>query len=192
MNPLIWLISISYMIVFLTKSTIGDWGIFYLKDEMNFDPLKATSFMSTLEIGGFIGSVLIGFLSDFIAKKPDELKTSYHNPKLTLAGACTVVYSICIWLITSPTLFHKDTPYPIFLSITFLLGAMLFGPIQLYGVIATESAPPHLTGTSHAIVAAWANCKFFNLFSINFKRTLILILIFFLNSGCNTFWLSSA
>lgn len=45
-NPFIWLISISYMIVFLTKSCVGDWGIFYLKDEMNFDSHKATSFMS--------------------------------------------------------------------------------------------------------------------------------------------------
>lgn len=49
-NPFIWLISLSYMIVFLTKSCVGDWGVFYLKDELNFDALKATSFMSKLLI----------------------------------------------------------------------------------------------------------------------------------------------
>lgn len=160
-NPFIWLISLSYMIVFLTKSCISDWGVFYLKDELNFDSLKAISFMSTLEVGGFIGSVIIGFLSDFIAKKPEELRSSYHNPKLSLAGLCTVFYSIGLYLICNSTIFHKDIPYPIFLTITFLLGACVFGPIQLYGVIATESAPPHLSGTSHAIVAACANCECF-------------------------------
>lgn len=123
----------------------------------------------TLEVGGFIGSVIIGFLSDLVAKKPDELRSSYHNPKLSLAAFCTVLYSAGLYLICSPALFNKDTPYPIFLSITFLLGACLFGPIQLYGVIATESAPPHLSGTSHAIVAACANRKF-SLLSI--RRTI--------------------
>ena len=47
-NPFIWLISLSYMIVFLTKSCVGDWGVFFLKDELKFDALKATSFMSEL------------------------------------------------------------------------------------------------------------------------------------------------
>lgn len=40
------------MVVFLTKSCVGDWGVFYLKDELSFDALKATSFMSEL-IQGF-------------------------------------------------------------------------------------------------------------------------------------------
>ena len=88
-----------------------------------------------MEVGGFIGSVVIGFASDFIAKKPEELRSSYHNPKLSLAGLCTIFYSLGLYVITSPSLFHKDTSYPVFLSITFLLGACLFGPIQLYGVI---------------------------------------------------------
>lgn len=102
---------------------------------------------------------MIGFLSDYVAKKPEELRSSYHNPKLSLAALCTVFYSIGLYLITTPTIFNPDTPYTIFLGITFLLGAFLFGPIQLYGVIATESAPAHLTGTSHAFVAAFANRK---------------------------------
>lgn len=49
MNPFIWLISLSYMIVFLTKSCLGDWSVFFLKDELHFDALKATSFMSKFE-----------------------------------------------------------------------------------------------------------------------------------------------
>lgn len=39
----------------------------------------------------------------------------------------------------------------------FVLGAGLYGPIAIYGVVATESAPSHLSGTSHAIVALAAN-----------------------------------
>ncbi|MEQ2160449.1 hypothetical protein GOODEAATRI_033832, partial [Goodea atripinnis] len=41
------------------------------------------------------------------------------------------------------------------------LGAMFgfssYGPIALYGVIASESAPSNFCGTSHAVVALMAN-----------------------------------
>lgn len=39
----------------------------------------------------------------------------------------------------------------------FLLGVGIYGPMALYGVIATEAAPAHLSGTSHAIVAMASN-----------------------------------
>lgn len=41
----------------------------------------------------------------------------------------------------------------------FLMGFGLYGPISLYGVMAIEAAPTHLSGTSNAIVAFWANSK---------------------------------
>lgn len=44
------------------------------------------------------------------------------------------------------------------------LGAMFgfssYGPISLFGVIASESAPSNFCGTSHAVVALMANGKF--------------------------------
>lgn len=44
-----------------------------------------------------------------------------------------------------------------------MLGAVFgfssYGPIALFGVIANESAPPNLCGTSHAIVGLMANGK---------------------------------
>lgn len=44
-----------------------------------------------------------------------------------------------------------------------LLGALFgfssYGPIALFGIIANESAPPNLCGTSHAIVGLMANGK---------------------------------
>lgn len=44
-----------------------------------------------------------------------------------------------------------------------LLGAVFgfssYGPIALFGVIASESAPSNFCGTSHAVVALMANGK---------------------------------
>lgn len=40
-----------------------------------------------------------------------------------------------------------------------VFGFSSYGPIALFGVIANESAPPNLCGTSHAIVGLMANGK---------------------------------
>ena len=46
-------------------------------------------------------------------------------------------------------------------TIGFILGAGFYGPIAIYGVVASESAPDNLSGTSHAVVALAANGKIF-------------------------------
>ena len=45
--------------------------------------------------------------------------------------------------------------------IAFTLGFGLYGPVSLYGVMAVEAAPTHLSGTSHAICALAANGEHF-------------------------------
>ena len=42
-------------------------------------------------------------------------------------------------------------------SIGFGLGACLFACIAIFGIVASESYPSHLSGTAHAIVALAAN-----------------------------------
>lgn len=44
-----------------------------------------------------------------------------------------------------------------------VFGFSSYGPIALFGVIANESAPPNLCGTSHAIVGLMANGKWYPL-----------------------------
>lgn len=45
------------------------------------------------------------------------------------------------------------------LSLGAVFGFSSYGPIALFGVIASESAPSHFCGTSHAVVALMANGK---------------------------------
>lgn len=45
-------------------------------------------------------------------------------------------------------------------AVGMILGASMFGPISIYGIVASESFPAHLSGTAHAIVALAANGKY--------------------------------
>lgn len=52
---------------------------------------------------------------------------------------------------------HEMTSHLFITGLGFMLGCALYGPIAIFGVMASESAPSHLSGTSHAIVALAAN-----------------------------------
>ena len=58
------------------------------------------------------------------------------------------------------TLYFDTIDLQLWISIVaFLFGFGIYGPIAVYGVMAIESAPAHLSGTSHAIVGLFANSK---------------------------------
>uniref|UniRef100_A0A8D1J167 Solute carrier family 37 member 4 n=1 Tax=Sus scrofa TaxID=9823 RepID=A0A8D1J167_PIG len=115
LTPYLWVLSIGYLVVFGVKTCCTDWGQFFLIQEKGQSALVGSSYMSALEVGGLVGSIAAGYLSDRAMAK--------------------------LWILVLGAVF----------------GFSSYGPIALFGVIANESAPPNLCGTSHAIVGLMAN-----------------------------------
>lgn len=172
-SPFIWLLSISYLVVFAAKTTACDWGQLYLMNERQKSQLIASSFTSSVESGGFFGAIIAGYLSDrMIAAKKTTTKTSNSCDRLPVATAmmtlsALAIHSLCFHV--GPSTSH------IFIAILgFILGLTFYGPIIIFGMVATEAVPTNLSGTSHAIVALAANGKVYLIFGSKFN------LIFFL------------
>ncbi|KAH0623375.1 hypothetical protein JD844_031648 [Phrynosoma platyrhinos] len=115
LSPYLWVLSTGYLVVFGVKTCCTDWGQLFLIQERGQSALVGSSYMSALEVGGLIGSIAAGYLSDRAVAR--------------------------IWILLLGSIF----------------GFCSYGPIALFGVIANESAPSNLCGTSHAIVALMAN-----------------------------------
>ncbi|ELW63229.1 Glucose-6-phosphate translocase [Tupaia chinensis] len=115
LSPYLWVLSTGYLVVFGVKTCCTDWGQFFLIQEAGQSALVGSSYMSALEVGGLVGSIAAGYLSDRAMAK--------------------------LWILVLGAVF----------------GFSSYGPIALFGVIANESAPPNLCGTSHAIVGLMAN-----------------------------------
>uniref|UniRef100_A0A5F9CFE6 Solute carrier family 37 member 4 n=1 Tax=Oryctolagus cuniculus TaxID=9986 RepID=A0A5F9CFE6_RABIT len=115
LSPYLWVLSTGYLVVFGVKTCCTDWGQFFLIQEKGQSALVGSSYMSALEVGGLVGSIAAGYLSDRAMAK--------------------------LWILVLGAVF----------------GFSSYGPIALFGVIANESAPPNLCGTSHAIVGLMAN-----------------------------------
>ncbi|XP_053308577.1 glucose-6-phosphate exchanger SLC37A4 isoform X2 [Spea bombifrons] len=152
-SPYLWLLCLGYLVVFGVKTCCTDWGQLFLIQDKGQSALIGSSYMSALEVGGLVGSIAAGLLSDRAVAKVG-LK-NYGNPRhgLLLSMMAGMVVSLFLFRVTVT----PGSPKIWILILGAIFGFSSYGPIALFGVIANESAPSNFCGTSHAIVALSAN-----------------------------------
>ncbi|NXJ03481.1 G6PT1 protein, partial [Odontophorus gujanensis] len=82
LSPYLWVLSTGYLVVFGVKTCCTDWGQLFLIQERGQSMLVGSSYMSALEIGGLVGSIAAGYLSDRAVAKVGL--SNYGNPRHTL------------------------------------------------------------------------------------------------------------
>ncbi|XP_078538334.1 glucose-6-phosphate exchanger SLC37A4 isoform X1 [Lissotriton helveticus] len=175
LSPYLWLLCWGYLVVFGAKTCCTDWGQLFLIQDKEQSALMGSSYMSALEVGGLVGSIAAGFLSDRAVARVGL--RSHGNPRhgLLLSMMAGMAVSMYLFRVTVTPESSKGGslwtfalhPLALLLGLTeqelwiLTLGALFgfssYGPIALFGVIANESAPSNFCGTSHAIVALAAN-----------------------------------
>ncbi|MCV5943291.1 MFS transporter family glucose-6-phosphate receptor UhpC, partial [Escherichia coli] len=60
----IWLLAFSYVLVYIVRTAINDWGNLYLTEQHHYSLINANAALSMFEIGGFVGSLVAGWGSD--------------------------------------------------------------------------------------------------------------------------------
>ncbi|XP_073513127.1 glucose-6-phosphate exchanger SLC37A4 isoform X2 [Phyllobates terribilis] len=153
LSPYLWLLCTGYLVVFGVKTCCTDWGQLFLIQDKGQSALIGSSYMSALEVGGLIGSIAAGLLSDRAVAKSGL--RNYGNPRhgLLLSMMAGMVGSLFLFRVTVTPGSSKVW----ILILGAIFGFSSYGPIALFGVIANESAPSNFCGTSHAIVALSAN-----------------------------------
>ncbi|XP_075696242.1 glucose-6-phosphate exchanger SLC37A4 isoform X2 [Rhinoderma darwinii] len=153
LSPYLWLLCSGYLVVFGVKTCCTDWGQLFLIQDKGQSALIGSSYMSALEVGGLVGSIAAGLLSDRAVAKAGL--RNYGNPRhgLLLSMMAGMVVSLFLFRVTVTP--GSSKVWILFLGAVF--GFSSYGPIALFGVIANESAPSNFCGTSHAIVALSAN-----------------------------------
>ncbi|KPP59299.1 glucose-6-phosphate translocase-like [Scleropages formosus] len=150
-SPYLWVLSMGFLMVFGVKTACTDWGQLFLIQEKGQSALMGSSYMSALEVGGLLGSIAAGYLTDRAVAK--QGLRSHGNPRhgLLISMMAGIFVSMYLFRVTI-------TASKIWILILgAIFGFSSCGPIALFGVIASESAPSNYCGTSHAIVALMAN-----------------------------------
>ena len=109
-----------------------------------------------METGGFFGGILAGYLTDLILRRASNSATK-PSASARLPVATLMMFVVGLSLHAFRFYVHENTSQLFITGLGFILGCALYGPIAIFGVMASEAAPSHLSGTSHAIVALAAN-----------------------------------
>lgn len=139
-----------YMLVSLVRGACTDWGQLYLIQDKHHSQLTGSSFTSSHELGGIMGSLAAGYASDFLMSK-----SFAYNPRLLVIFICTVIMSASVFFFMA---FISTTSSTLLISMAgFSIGFGIYGTIALVGVVAMESTVDKLAGTAHSVVSLAAN-----------------------------------
>jgi sugar phosphate permease len=125
-NPLVWSYGASYFCIKLIRYSLILWLPYYLETALRYSKSDAGIFSTSFEVGGAVGTVLLGLLSDRMR----------HVPRSVFAFASLVLLAGAFWLYLSV---GATSVAANFLAMA-LVGALLFGPDALLSGAAAQDA----------------------------------------------------
>lgn len=141
-NSIIWVLALSYAVIYIIRTGINDWGNLYLIESHHYDLLTANATVMMFEVGGFFGAIVAGWGSDLLFKG----NRSQMNIIYTLG---IIISALCLWLIPI------DNKY-IFSILFFATGFFIFGPQFLIAMAAAENSHKYAAGASTGFVSLFA------------------------------------
>lgn len=137
-NKYVWLLAVSYILVYIVRIGLNDWTNLYLVQEYGYDLIKANSALSFLEIGGFIGTLVAGWGSDIVFKGN---RTPMNIIFMVGIGAAAAL----LWL-------FPEMGYTLMSVCFFFVGFFIFGPQMLIGMAAAEASHKDSAGAATGFV----------------------------------------
>lgn len=141
-NKYIWLLAVSYVLVYIVRTAINDWGNLYLTQEKGYSLMTANSAISLFEVGGFIGSLVAGWGSD---------KLFRGN-----RGPMNLIFAIGIFLSVAALWLMPCVTYLLQACCFFAIGFFIFGPQMLIGMAAAECSHKDAAGAATGFVGLFA------------------------------------
>ncbi|NOH30933.1 MFS transporter [Vibrio mediterranei] len=141
-NKYIWLLAFSYVLVYIVRTAINDWGNLYLTEQHHYSLINANASVSLFEVGGFVGSLVAGWGSD-------KLFGGNRGP-MNLIFAMGIFLSVAaLWLMPLTNFVFQSAGF-------FTIGFFVFGPQMLIGMAAAECSHKDSAGAATGFVGLFA------------------------------------
>jgi len=141
-NRTIWLLGASYVLVYLIRIALNDWGNLWLTEAHGVNLLSANTTLTLFELGGVIGALFAGWGSDLLFR-------GQRAPMILLFAFGLFLSMAALWL---APVHHRAL-----LSVCFFsLGFFVFGPQMLIGLAAVEYSHKDAPGTVTGFLGLFA------------------------------------
>ncbi|EMO5256209.1 TPA: MFS transporter family glucose-6-phosphate receptor UhpC [Proteus mirabilis] len=141
-NRMIWLLGFSYILIYLIRMAINDWGNIWLSETHGANLLSANAILSLFEMGGLLGALCSGWGSDLLFR-------GQRAPMILLFSLGLFIAVTALWLMP----IHHDA---LLAACFFSIGFFVFGPQMLIGLAATEYCHKNAAGTVTGYLGLYA------------------------------------
>eukprot|EP00775_Hariotina_reticulata_P005477 gene5477-5712_t len=147
-NPFIWGMALTYFFIYIVRQGVTSWFVFYLiKEKGVADAAQAAVRVSGLELGGLVGSLIAGRLSDMMINRSGG-QGGAVGKRVQVVMAYTVG-------IAAALLSFQHIPAGAaalqWLNV-FMIGFFLYGPQMLIGLCGAELVGPDSVGASEGFL----------------------------------------
>eukprot|EP01024_Parvocaulis_polyphysoides_P017564 TRINITY_DN17760_c0_g2_i3.p1 TRINITY_DN17760_c0_g2~~TRINITY_DN17760_c0_g2_i3.p1 ORF type:complete len:464 (-),score=81.98 TRINITY_DN17760_c0_g2_i3:1441-2655(-) len=147
-NPYIWGMALTYFFVYVIRQGVTSWFVFYLiKEKGVADAASAAFRVSGMELGGLVGSLIAGRLSDWLVQRAGG-KGGNVGKRVQVVMGYTV--GIALMLIA-----FQQVPAALgWLQwlLVFMIGFFIYGPQMLIGLCGAELVGPESVGASEGFL----------------------------------------
>lgn len=149
----VWILAAAYFFVYVIRQALSSWTVFYLLQHSGVRSLPEAGLrLSGLEIGGLLGSVSAGYVSDYFVRRNGSV------------GAIGLRLRVVLGYITltalAATLFFSIPSTAALLPVQWMLFALtgmgLYGQQLLVGLCSAECVDRRFAGTSNGFVGVAA------------------------------------
>ena len=139
-NAYIWVLAVAYFFVYVVRVALNDWTHLFLIESKGFTLGMASFALIWFEVGGFLGSLAAGWLSDRVFKGK--------------RGPVNVLFTIGVTSVIGLLWFSPAHNVALASLCMFLIGFTVFGPQMLIGIAAAEISHKKAAGTATGF-AGW-------------------------------------
>ncbi|MCP5469656.1 MAG: MFS transporter [Chlamydiales bacterium] len=139
-NKWLWMLALASFFVYIVRMAINDWSALYLIETKGYSMIKANGCVALFEIGGLIGMLVAGWLSD-------KLHSGRRGPMNVLFSIGMLASVLVLWLTPQASGWIDS-------ATLFMIGFFLFGPQMLIGLAAAELSHKKAAGTASGF-AGW-------------------------------------
>lgn len=133
-NPIIWIAVGGDLCIYIIRTVTNDWVSVYFVKELGWDLVKANSLVAWFEVGGILGGLTSGLISDKLFNA-DRWKTILIYALLLMAGMAGVALFI-------------NNSYLLVAACFFVIGMGIYAPQMLFALGIIEAS--HADGAGAA------------------------------------------
>lgn len=146
-NPFIWGLALTYFCVYIIRQAVTSWSVFYLiKEKGVVDAGAAALRVSGLEIGGLLGSLVAGRISDYAIAKGGPGGAVGKRVKVVMVYMVGVAVTLMAFKLSPPGVGWLQS------LCVFMIGFFLYGPQMLIGLCGAEIVGRRSVGASEGFL----------------------------------------